>query len=169
MNIPATPDPFEEELRRHPMRGVPAVWRSEVLAAATQVAATLAPAVGIDRAAAAAPWWRDWLWPCPQLWGTLAAAWVVIIVVHLANHEDTVPQEPAMAIQPSPELLACWREQRLLGLELAEHPIPVPDVPDVPESTTIPAPKQSTEPATDSSQPSAPRPHSELPATTRHA
>ena len=54
MNIPATPDPFEEELRRHPMRGVPAVWRSEVLAAATKAAATPAPAEGIDRAAAAA-------------------------------------------------------------------------------------------------------------------
>lgn len=55
------PDSLEAELHRQPFRPLPPAWREEILAAA---------------APAAAPGWRDYLWPHPRAWAALAAAWV---------------------------------------------------------------------------------------------
>ena len=62
---------FEESLRRQSIRPVPAQWRGEILRAARAQPA-------------ASPWWREWLWPHPQAWGALAAAWGIIILLHVA-------------------------------------------------------------------------------------
>jgi hypothetical protein len=77
---------FEESLRRQSLRPIPIEWRAEILRAARD-----------GRHAAAHrshPWWREWLWPCPRAWAGLAAAWGIILLLHV-----TAPEEPAGAGQ----------------------------------------------------------------------
>src|SRR5580658_5611090 len=73
---------FEERLRRQSVRPVPAQWRGEILRAARAQPA-------------ASSGWREWLWPCPQAWGGLAAAWGIIFLLTV-----TAPDDPAVAGPP---------------------------------------------------------------------
>ena len=75
---------FEEYLRGQSFRPIPAQWRGEILRAARAQPA-------------AAPWWREWLWPCPAAWAGLAAAWGIIFLL-----SATSPEEPAEARQAVP-------------------------------------------------------------------
>ena len=60
--------------------------------------------------------WSDWFWPSRLAWGALAAAWVVIIGLHLASPEPR-PKRVAMS-RPSPEAVQALRDQRQLFVEL---------------------------------------------------
>jgi hypothetical protein len=71
---------FENQLQRQPMREVPPHWRARIMAAAQ-------PAPNS---------WGEWLFPSPRAWAALGAAWVVIIVLHLAT-----PDAPARRISYS--------------------------------------------------------------------
>jgi hypothetical protein len=68
---------FEKRLQEQRRRKIPSHWREEILRAARPQ-----PAV--------APWWREWLWPCPRAWAGLAAAWGFIFLLQL-----TTPDDPA--------------------------------------------------------------------------
>lgn len=59
-------DEFEQFLSHQPLRNVPPGWRREILA---------------DRQ----PAWREWLWPSPVAWATVAAAWLLILGLQLAS------------------------------------------------------------------------------------
>ena len=70
------------------------------------------------RAVRPATWWRELLWPCPQAWAGLAAAWVAILAVNLATSGETPAVEVRRAEPPSRELRQLLREQRQMLAEL---------------------------------------------------
>ncbi len=65
-------DEFTARLQAQPPAELPAHWRTEILAAATN---RTAPSGGIGA----------WLWPHPLAYAGLAAAWVLILVMRLAT------------------------------------------------------------------------------------
>jgi hypothetical protein len=69
---------FENRLQDQPMRQIPGEWRSQILGATTRAgSSTLA-----DRLS-------TWLWPHPRAWAGLAAAWVVILLLHFTAADDS--------------------------------------------------------------------------------
>jgi len=106
-------DDFEKKLERQPMRAVPAEWRAEILRKAVAAVSDRRSLALYKRRSetAATAWWRDWLWPRPLAWGSLAAVWVVIAALYLAT-----PATPALtAKQQTPlsrEMMQCLAEQR---------------------------------------------------------
>jgi hypothetical protein len=76
--------------------------------------------------------WRDWLWPCPQAWAGLAAAWMVILGMNLAvgkNPSGPATATLAVSLQVPMELR---RQQQMLARLIAprataeaEQPKPV--------------------------------------------
>jgi len=100
---------FESELREQRFRDVPSGWKTEILQAASacrQAAAT--PEAGR---------WREWLWPNPLAWSGLAAAWILIALLHLAstNHEASRAEGST-----NPETLMVLENQRRLRNELLQ-------------------------------------------------
>jgi hypothetical protein len=110
-------DDFEERLQRQSMRPVPAEWRGEILDAARRAGDhqlfTLNPRP--------TPWWREWLWPCPQAWAGLAAAWVLILALNAATR-DPVQVAKTAKTASAPELLIALKEHRRLLAELIGTP-----------------------------------------------
>lgn len=104
-------DDFEQRLQRQPLRSLPSEWRAEILRKAQQ-------AVPLDTSNLCplpSPWWREWLWPCPQAWAGLAAAWMIIVGLHLSTPDaasasavrvQTSPVQLRQAIQEKLQLLA---------------------------------------------------------------
>jgi hypothetical protein len=91
---------FENHMQRQPMRDVPPQWRARIMAAAQPKPAP----------------WREWLWPCPQAWAALGAAWVVICVLHF-----TTPDEPRLAgnsHSETPQTFAILQEQTVIMAQL---------------------------------------------------
>src|SRR5262245_13389332 len=129
------PDDFEEQLRRQPIRPVPREWRGEILGTARR-ASDSQPSTIIPQPAS---WWRQWLWPCPQAWAGLAAAWLVVCLLNWAAR-DPVHVANTSKAAPAPELFLALKEHRRLVAELIGTP------------TTL-------EPA----KPFEPRPRSEIP------
>jgi hypothetical protein len=96
---------FEKQLERQPMREVPRGWRSEILS----VACRAEPSTLVHRLS-------TWLWPHPRAWAVLAAAWVLILLLHF-----TAPDEPRMAGNSSPmtfQTLAMMQKQTLMMAQL---------------------------------------------------
>jgi len=56
-------DDFENQLRKVPMRGIPAEWRGEIFGRLKEKRGN---------------WWRDLLWPHPLAWAALVCIWVGI-------------------------------------------------------------------------------------------
>ncbi len=115
-------DPFEQRLRRQPLRQVPPAWREEILAQAQ-------PAAGVNRSCApaselpfAAALWlrlRELLWPCPQAWAGLAAVWAVMLAVSFATSEKAVSVQARWPEPPSREMRQMLRQQRQMLAELS--------------------------------------------------
>ena len=105
-------DDFEKQLERQPMRAVPAAWRGDILreaVAAVSDRRSLAQDKWRSETAATA-WWRELLWPRPLVWASLAAAWVVIAMLHAAT-----PAAPMLVAQQTPssrEAMQRFAEQR---------------------------------------------------------
>ena len=130
---------FERHLGRQPLRQVPAVWRTDILAAARE-AASVAPAPSRGRytpglssvAATVRQHISALLWPHPAAWAGLAALWLVIGVLGLATR-DASPRVAHRASPPSAQVFVAFREQERLLAELlgpreaptAERPKPV--------------------------------------------
>lgn len=92
------PDPFEQRLSRQPLCPVPAEWRDEILSPSP-----------ISYFQSPTPWWREWLWPCPQAWAALAAVWILALFFHVTTPE-VAPAAPRVAMQATPQqLLALLR------------------------------------------------------------
>jgi hypothetical protein len=116
---------FEEYLRRQSIRPVPAEWREEILRAA------MAPQERRPTKPAAAPWWREWLWPCPRAWAGLAAAWGIILLLNVTAPDD--PSAPARAASVSWQDFAFLRQETEMIAHLSDpeeyHSAPPPEPP----------------------------------------
>jgi hypothetical protein len=119
------PDEFEQQLQGQPLRRVPAGWREEILRAAH--AARPAHASRIAHHEPATPWWREWLWPCPQAWAALAGVWIIILSLNMAS--PARPPTIASYSAPSPQVpttLGAQRRELARLLEGAPESMPVP-------------------------------------------
>lgn len=111
-------DDFENHLRSQPMREVPPHWRSRILSAA--------------QTEPRRPRWLEWLWPAPQAWAVLGAAWVLILAFYLATPDD--PASGRSYPMTAESYAALEREQlmmaKLLGSsDEGEAPAAVPVAP----------------------------------------
>lgn len=113
-------DPFEERLRRQPLRQVPAAWREGILSQAHAAAdANYARATHRELTFAAAVRWRlrELLWPCPQAWAGLAAIWLAILAIHFVT-SDNKPTVTVHSTTPSSPTWQMLRQQQQLLAEL---------------------------------------------------
>ena len=136
------PDDFEKQLERQPFRDVPPEWREEILKAAR--------ASSIPRASRLAPqafpWWHEWLWPAPQAWAGLAAAWLVILGVNMAPSSPEAPtiaaNAPAASAATATNLFEQRRElARLLDPTLESAPARKSPAPPGPRSELLAPPR----------------------------
>ena len=112
-------DELEKDLQEQRLRPVPSSWREEILTAARAEAGLLPPSQPRG-------WWRELLWPCPAAWAGLAAAWVVILGLHLlAGAEPRAARETSL-VQALPEGQALMAEQRRLYAEMLAPAPPGP-------------------------------------------
>ena len=120
-------DDFEKQLRRQPRRVLPTEWREEILQASqAQSPPRLSTLNSQPR-----PCWKALLWPCPQAWAGMAAAWVIILGLHLAAGQENHAAVQLTSIAASPEARAILTEQRRLYAELLSRPgAPVNPHPD---------------------------------------
>ena len=119
-------DSFEEKLRRQRVKASPENWRSSILATAHSAAEDNAPKIRVASANQRFPAARELLnhilcelfSPGRKAWGTLAAAWAIIVLLTLANRDkDVVPATTANSVSPvARELL---REQAQLLTEFS--------------------------------------------------
>jgi hypothetical protein len=112
------PDEFERQLARQPMRRIPAEWREEILAVPADVTRRESSGLERLRSASGRLWLRHLLWPCPQAWAGLAAAWIVILALNSMGGEAQVAN--SKLAPPPPEVLVALREQQRLLAELIE-------------------------------------------------
>jgi hypothetical protein len=107
-------DDFEKRLQSQSMRPIPHEWRGEILDAARRA--------GDHQISTSNPqttsWWRELLWPCPQAWAGLAAAWVLILALNAVTREP-VQVATARSTPPAREVLMALKERRRLLMELA--------------------------------------------------
>jgi hypothetical protein len=95
---------FEKQLERQPLRELPREWRSQILNAASRAGnSTLVE------------WFSTWLWPHPRAWAGLAAAWVVIFLLHF-----TAPDEPRVAGNGSPMTFQSFARMQQQNLMMAQ-------------------------------------------------
>ena len=116
---------FEQLLARQPLRPVPDEWRQDILEAVGAVTPSAVASGGVEFVA----WWRAWLWPCPQAWAGLAAAWCVILGLHVALEKGS----PSSSHRPAPtsvQVCLAFEEHRRLLAELSppQRLVPAPAV-----------------------------------------
>jgi hypothetical protein len=156
------PDPFEHHLTRQPLRAVPAEWRAEILTragdlqspslASTTVAdgdckspARASASSPISSSPSPAPWWREWLWPCPQAWAALAAVWVLLIALNFSTRDRSAAN--TVSAKALPLMPYAWREQQKLLAELfPPEPLAPPRVRVQPAPVPSPAPRSELRP-----------------------
>ena len=112
-------DDFEKQLRRRPLRSVPADWREEILKSARNTAKrhpSLSDAEPMI-------WWREFLLPLRWHLAGISAAWLLFA---LLNIDPSFTPIPTMAKQDSPsprQFLMALRESRRQLLELIQTPV----------------------------------------------
>lgn len=90
--------------------------RESVLASVAREAAPPAP---VDAAATCClTLWRELFLPCRRIWSGLAAVWLVLIALNLAQH-DFASKNQLVAV---PRVMSFRAQQKLLGELLAERP-----------------------------------------------
>lgn len=117
---------FENKLRQHSIRPIPAEWRNEIL----RNASASVP-VEETTASPSIPWWRELLWPCPQAWAGLAVVWVVILGLNvvfarndtmLAVARPPLTRESFEAFKEEQRLIAQLVDPTSVNHEVAEPP-----------------------------------------------
>lgn len=115
-------DDFENRLQNQPLREIPRMWRAEILDKAQASTAS----VQTPRASRAGLFYLiHTLLSRPQrvAWTGLAAAWVVIVALHLATGQNSKTRSMTDPIPPAtPETLQALKQQRLLFAELVGYP-----------------------------------------------
>lgn len=108
-------DDFEQELRRQPLRQIPAEWRAEILGAATShppspfARRSLFSTLNAQLAAI--------LWPHPAAWAGLAAVWIFIFAVDFSTRDNAAPIAGKLS-SPTTEVMVEVRQQQRLLAEL---------------------------------------------------
>jgi len=110
-------DEFEKRLQRQSLRPIPREWRGEILGGARRANAHPFSTPNPQPT----PWWRELLWPCPQAWAGLAAAWGMIFLLNLASRDPVKVAKTSKDV-PAPELLMALGEHRRLLAELIGTP-----------------------------------------------
>ena len=119
------PDEFEKQLQRQPLRAVPDNWRVEILKAARATEKRY----GLRHSSDSVPWWREWLWPCPQAWAGLVVVWLVVLALNMTgssrSSSDMAKQATPVPVDAS---LSTQRRElaRLLDKDNFSEPVPVP-------------------------------------------
>jgi hypothetical protein len=114
-----TDDSFENRLKATPQRQLPTEWRAEILGAAREAAAWGdSRTFGGNRGFAVPAWLRGLLWPNPKAWASLAAIWVIIIGVNLANRDGDAAPRAGLSAPPSPQMRAMLLQQEQLFVQL---------------------------------------------------
>ena len=106
---------FEQHLRQQPLRKVPSEWRDDILSAASESGQHIARRSS-ESAFGSRFTWRELLWPCPQAWAGLAAAWILIVMANSTAGDSNLARHKP--VPPAPEVLLALREQRRLMAEL---------------------------------------------------
>lgn len=115
---------FENRLRRQPVKPIPAEWREEILDAARNATASVHARRPTPYGLLATLRQHLSLPFLPQraAWAVLATAWVVIIALNVAAHDDSARVQASRAATPiSPETLLALQQQRLLLAELMDR------------------------------------------------
>ncbi len=112
-------EPFEQRLKRQPLRPMPAGWREEILSAAreAQPVRRSPTADGDSLLSMLNRRLSSWLWPHPVAWGGLAAIWIFIFAVNVSIGDKT-PMIAEKVTPPSPEVIAELRQQQRMLAEL---------------------------------------------------
>ena len=120
-------EPFEEHVRRQPLREIPADWRGQILSAARAAAPEMSRVpMQESLSVRLRQQIKAWLWPHPLAWSALGACWLVIAAVIFSLREPA----PVMAQKEAPvtaETLTELKQERLMFAELAG----LPSKPDV--------------------------------------
>ncbi len=99
---------FEDQLRRVPMREVPAGWRGEILGERMRDEGGRRK----GNTDSAQSWWRDLLWPSPLAWGALACVWVVIAAAN-ADWRREQPRPAVVSVTPEAIMMRLAQERSL--------------------------------------------------------
>lgn len=118
-----SPDDFERLCARQPLRQVPPDWREEIL----HTARCRATAVADEPFARSesAPWWRVWLWPCPQAWAGLGVIWLLLLGVNMSSPRP--PDEMARKAVNPENAMTLLQQRRELARLLENSPEAVAD------------------------------------------
>ena len=103
-------DKFEQDLKRQPMRPVPAEWRREILNAAGD--ARPVPGGGEE---AGGGWWREWLSFTRVAWSGVAVAWVAILTLNWAANRPGGPRSVEAVFSPTVVALALEQSREIAG------------------------------------------------------
>ena len=112
-------DQFEQSLSRQPLRPVPAAWRGEILAAASDAVATrhASRVTHPSFFSTLNSQLSTILWPHPTAWAGLAAIWILILAMDFSAR-GTAPVVAEKTAPPSPEAIVELKQQRRLLAEL---------------------------------------------------
>ncbi len=110
-------DDFEQELRRQPLRQVPAEWREEILAAASRESRVESRAPKNFWSSSAVCRLSSVFWPHPAAWAGLAVIWIFLIAMNFTLH-DTAPVMAEKFSPPTAEVIVEVRQQQRLLAEL---------------------------------------------------
>jgi hypothetical protein len=132
------PDDFEKQLRRLPVRPIPAGWRAQILGAANVAPVT-------PRAACPTPSFLSTLnsrlstifWPNPAAWAGLAAVWLVIFTVNHAATDPSGLMAKKSSVSSADIFMAMQQQQR----ELARLIEPAETTPAEPPKSAAPRPR----------------------------
>lgn len=116
-------DAFEQQLRRQSPAAPPANWREEILAEARLAS----PSGSREPRPTLIAVLREWLWPHPAAWASLAAIWLVLFSVHHQTESAIQAGLIASRVDPREVLQAFAQRQHaterlLAGLDF-ETPI----------------------------------------------
>jgi len=106
-----TNDDFENQLRRVPMREIPADWRGQILSAAKQPVRMDAPVAKSARQT----WWRDLLWPSPLAWAALVLIWFGILLSNVTGASQSSKGRQIASISAEDVILTLARQRSLAG------------------------------------------------------
>jgi hypothetical protein len=130
-------DEFESNLKRRPIRPIPADWRVEIFHTAR--AAASAPMATPPLRARISSRLSALFWPCPQAWAGLAAIWLVLAVFnYFAAAPARETMQLAKAPPPSPEVIAAYQKQQR---ELAQLFEPIDPEAVEPPKPYVPRPR----------------------------